>query len=345
MRHAWVNVALLALVVVEALSGFGGMTGGRLDQAWRLWLHGVGGCAILALLGWKAAVILGAWRRPRRRAVAPARVAFGILLALFLGTLATGFAWTAVGRVVWLGYSLMTVHLALALASLPLFLAHAWRMRYVFRVPDAAGRRAFLRLGLALAGGVALRQGTAVGAQAAALPGAGRRFTGSYQVGSADGRFPTVSWLFDAPDPIDVASWRLGVAGAVARPFTLTYAELVQSATDTQIATIDCTGGWWSRQEWRGVRLARLLDRAEVSPGARSVVVESVSGYSRRFDLREARAFLLAIAVGGRPLPHGHGFPARLVAPSHRGYDWVKWIAGLRVEATPPWEQPPLPLR
>jgi DMSO/TMAO reductase YedYZ molybdopterin-dependent catalytic subunit len=35
----------------------------------------------------------------------------------------------------------------------------------------------------------------------------------------------------------------------------------------------------------------------------------------------------------------------RLVAPGHRGYDWVKWVAELEVSGDPGWLEPPLPLR
>jgi hypothetical protein len=33
-------------------------------------------------------------------------------------------------------------------------------------------------------------------------------------------------------------------------------------ARDTLVATLDCTGGFYLRQRWKGVRLARLLERA-----------------------------------------------------------------------------------
>ena len=79
--------------------------------------------------------------------------------------------------------------------------------------------------------------------------------------------------------------------------------------------------------------------------GARSVVVRSVTGYSRRFPLDEARSMLLATRVGGDVLSAGHGFPARLVAPGRRGYHWVKWVESVEASTRPWWRQPPLPLQ
>jgi hypothetical protein len=39
----------------------------------------------------------------------------------------------------------------------------------------------------------------------------------------------------------------------------------------------------------------------------------------------------LATHVAGAPLALGNGAPVRLVAPDHRGLDWVKWVAEIRV--------------
>ena len=38
----------------------------------------------------------------------------------------------------------------------------------------------------------------------------------------------------------------------------------------------------------------------------------------------------VATHVGDEPLTHGHGAPARIVAPGRRGFQWVKWI--VRIE-------------
>ena len=90
----------------------------------------------------------------------------------------------------------------------------------------------------------------------------------------------------------------------------------------------------------------RLVGReAEPLPDARSVKITSATGYYRRFTIAEARNYLLATHVGDRPLSRGHGYPLRLVAPDKRGFEWVKWITDVEIDARPKWLQPPLPVQ
>ena len=84
----------------------------------------------------------------------------------------------------------------------------------------------------------------------------------------------------------------------------------------TQVAVLDCTGGWWAEQTWRGVRLDTLLG----TPDGGSVAVRSVTGYTRRFPPEDTSVLLLATQVGGALLSSGHGAPVRLVAPGRRGF-------------------------
>ena len=129
----------------------------------------------------------------------------------------------------------------------------------------------------------------------------------------------------------------------MANPAVLRYDDIASDAELT--ATLDCTGGWHSTQVWRGASLARLLSAAQPTADAASVTVRSVTGYYRRFSLAEADGYLIATRVGGETLSHGHGFPARLVAPDKRGFEWVKWIDAIEVNRTGKWLQPPLPLQ
>ncbi len=343
MRYPWANTALLALVVGQLATGYAGLTSGSASLGWLLWLHGVGAYAIVVLLVWKGAVVLGSLRQRRRGSLA--RLGLLILAGLLLATLATGLLWSFAGRRLLFQYSLITIHIILAVGVLGLLVWHTYQMRFVFGVRRATGRRAFLQLGGVTIGGLALWLSAGRAVAFFDLPGSSRRFTGSYEAESIGDRFPTVSWLFDSPAPVDPLGWRLAIDGAVARPLALTYEQLEQLAGDNLDSVLDCTGGWYTRQDWQGMSVGRLLDLAGAASGARSVTFEAVSGYARRFSVEESRGFLLATGVAGQPLSHGHGFPTRLVAPGYRGFNWVKWVVRIQVNETSRFWQAPVPLQ
>jgi hypothetical protein len=308
-----------------------------------LWLHGIGGYAVMVVLFWKGGIIYAVFKR--RWSLSLARLALLVLTGMLLLILATGLIWTFGGRNFLGGFSLMTIHTLLSIGLTTILAWHVVARRFILRVPEARDRRALLRLGGASLAGLALWGGAESMKAALKLPGAARRFTGSYETGSLTGVFPATSWLLDDPTPVDPQQWRLVVEGAVERPLVLSYDELAQLAPATVKETIDCTGGWYSTQEWSGIPVARLLEMAGVTVHARSVTVEAVTGYDRRFSVAEARECVLATHVAGQVLSHGHGFPLRLVAAGHRGFEWVKWVTHLRVNETSKLWQPPVPMQ
>lgn len=257
MRHPWVNVTLLILLILQLITGFFSLLTGSAGGRWVVWTHDVGGWAIVVLLGWKAAVVLDSLAR--RRKAPPERHIYLILSALLVATLLSGLIWTSAGRIVIAGYSLLTIHMVLAIAVMVLLVSHALYMRFIFGVPGAADRRAFLRMGATAIGGVAVWQLSVIGKALINLPGAARRFTGSYETGSFTGRFPTVSWFSDDPDRVNRETWRLSIGGAVRQPIELSYDDLMAYREKKETALIDCTGGWFSKQDWGGVSVATLL--------------------------------------------------------------------------------------
>jgi DMSO/TMAO reductase YedYZ molybdopterin-dependent catalytic subunit len=235
----------------------------------------------------------------------------------------------------------MQVHVGAALVTVPLA---AWHV--LARGPrpsrEDLDRRALLRSALlvGVAGSlVAAREGVT---HAADLPGSRRRGTGSYEQGShVPSAMPRTIWLFDPSLDLDPAQWRLLVS-TPAGERSLALDDVPRS--DRVTAILDCTGGWWAEQDWAGVRLDRLVGPAPAA-GARSVLVSSHTGYSRRFPLRDLPRLWLATHYAGQPLAAGHGAPARLVAPGRRGFWWVKWVTRVAVDDVPWWRQPPFPLQ
>lgn len=323
------NLALAVLLPLAAL------TGGLSFAIGVDWLvdpttiHAVVALGVALLTPWKSAIV----RRgmARRRPTRWISVALGGLVII---TLASGLL-HATGLTYRIGpLTVMQVHVGAGLTALVLAWLH-YRSHPVRPRRVDLDRRALLR-SAGLAGLAAMVwAGWESTVRAAGLPGAERRFTGSHERGSGNpARMPVTSWLDDRTPRIDGASWTLAMDER-----SVTLEELQAFPHDRFSAILDCTGGWYSEQEWEGVRLDRLVD----PQGAASVVVRSATGYQRRFPTRDLSRVWLAHRLGGAPLSPGHGFPVRLVAPGRRGFWWVKWVVEIETSARPSWLQLPFP--
>ncbi len=343
MKSPWANISLLIVLLTLLLTGYLGLVNGQERAAWRLWLHGTAAYALMVLFIWKSRIIWDAYGR-KKRWTRP-RLTFAVMLALLLVVVLMGLLWVFYGPLYLGGFSLLSLHIYVALPVMAMVAWHLWRMRFVFKLKGVADRRLFMGTAVSALAGALLWWSVGWGKQWVGQPEGERRFTGSYEQGSFTGRFPTVSWLFDFPDSIDITAWKLTVDGAVARPLSIEYEALLGMTAVSQEATLDCTGGWYSTQLWQGVRLLDVLTAAGLQETANSITVTSISHYQRRFALVELDELLLAYKVGDEWLSHGHGAPLRLVAPHRRGYDWVKWVMHIHANTTSAIWQSPLPLR
>jgi DMSO/TMAO reductase YedYZ molybdopterin-dependent catalytic subunit len=307
---------------------------GSPDGAWVAIGHGICGVAVVLLIPWKSRVVRGGLRRARLSRWLSLLLAVLALVTLIAGLgYATGLVRSIAGKPgLW-------VHIAVALTLVPLVVWHVWARGIRPRRSDLS-RRALLRAGVLAVGAAGLYAADTAAISVLGLPGARRRFTGSYETASfRPEAMPSTSWLLDAVPTVDPDRWRLTIKDGLGRR-ELTLAELTTFDTAVR-ATLDCTSGWYSHQDWTGVPLGTLLHRG---PGAQSVYVHSVTGYWVRFPIHDLNRLLLATQMGGAPLSADHGFPVRLVAPARRGYWWVKWVDRIEVQATPSWWQPPFPL-
>ena len=312
--------SLALLVAAGVASGLATWFAGSPGAAWVYGAHAVAGLSLAVVLVVKLRRVL-----PR---VAPASVAALSLVVLVLGT---GFVWAGAGATYLAGYSVLAWHAALGGALAAVVLTHAVARAKRPRRRDLASRRQLLIAGAVGAGTLVVWQVQRPLQRALGLPGAERRFTGSYDAGSFSGNdFPVTSWVADDPRP---AAEPVAVAGRVRRELALDATQLDRG--DELTATLDCTGGFSSTQHWQGVRLGRVLDDAGVQADAAHVRVISRTGYRWSFGLEHARGLLLATRVGGEPLSHGHGAPCRLVAPGRRGFQWVKWVERIEVHEDP----------
>ncbi len=335
----------LALAVGLAFAtGLLSLVSGRPDDWLIFALHGALGLWLMLLLWGKLRRTLPRLVRPR---LWDRRMLIGVVVTALVGlALASGVWWVFAGDLPLTIFNLLGWHIVLGTGLTALVAAHMLaRIRRIWPIRRRmiVGRRQALRFGALLAGGLALWPAQQVANRVLRLPGAARRFTGSYETASYQGNiFPTTSWVADQPRPIASDGWRLMVGGAVAHPLTLTYDALLAlgagdlpNPTPDQLdhldALLDCTGGFYSAQHWRGVRVGRLLDLAKPAHDVSYIRFVSVTGYRWSLPLAEARAALLATHLADEEISDAHGFPARLVAPGRRGFEWVKWVT--RVEA------------
>ena len=325
------NLALLVLLVVALATGFASWIVAPGLVRWVVIAHGVVGLSIVALAPWKSAIARRGLRRPRPgRGTATAFAALIVTSILAALVHVTGVV-RSVGP-----FSPLGIHVATAVAAIVVGVVHVAQRTVRPRVTDLS-RRSLLRSGAILGAGAAGLLALDSGLRVAGARGASRRSTGSLELGSGlPADMPVTQWLDDGVQEIDAASWRLRAMGG-ARTFSV---DELAAFGDELRATLDCTGGWYADQVWRGARLDRLLDGA----AGESIVVRSLTGYWRRFARSDAPGLLVATHVAGTPLSPGHGAPARLVVPGRRGYWWVKWITAIDVDEEPSWWQPPLPL-
>jgi DMSO/TMAO reductase YedYZ molybdopterin-dependent catalytic subunit len=324
----------LALTAAIALvTGLLSLFSGHPDEWFIFALHGIGGFWLLLLLWGKLRRV---WPRLSHLRRWDRRTVLGLLATLFaLVVLGSGIWWAEGGDLDVAGFGLLNWHIILGFTLAAAIFLHMFARAKRLRKRDLAGRRQLLHYSGLLVGAAALWPLQQFTDHIFHLPGANRRFTGSHDAGSYTGNaFPGSSWVADQPRPIDTESWQLILDGAVKTPRAFPYEELV-AAGDELVATLDCTSGFFSTQRWRGVRVGRLLDQVDLSADAGYVRFISVTSYRWSLTLEEARGALLATHVGDEPLSYDHGAPLRLVAPGHRGMEWVKWLARVEVLTAP----------
>ena len=156
-------------------------------------------------------------------------------------------------------------------------------------------------------------------------------------------KFPVLS-VGPTPD-VDLATWRLEVAGLVLKPLSLGWDDLLALGQTEQVVDLHCVTRWSKFDtRWTGVRVRDLLALAAPRPEAAHVMVHGYDGYTTNvpLDLLRADDVMIAHHFDGRPLEPDHGGPARLLLPSRylwKSAKWVKALVLMREDAPGFWER------
>ncbi len=144
----------------------------------------------------------------------------------------------------------------------------------------------------------------------------------------------------DVPRYGDLSTWTLRVFGAVERPVTVTWDELLGLGSVDVTVDIHCVTKWSKFDTtWRGVPLDVVLAHAGADSAATHLIEHAEHGYTTNVPLDSVGGVdadgrpraLLAYRFDGEPLQPDHGYPLRLVVPALYFWKSAKWLRGLEL--------------
>jgi DMSO/TMAO reductase YedYZ molybdopterin-dependent catalytic subunit len=140
-------------------------------------------------------------------------------------------------------------------------------------------------------------------------------------------------------DPrVDPGLWHLEISGLVQNPRTYRLEDIKALPSVEQETTLMCISngldaGLMSNARWKGLPMRDLLAPSVPQSSAAKVRLFGVDNYTDTFPLEKAMdsTTLIAYEMNGEPLPHRHGFPARIIVPGYFGEKHVKWLTRIEV--------------
>ena len=133
----------------------------------------------------------------------------------------------------------------------------------------------------------------------------------------------------------------LKIEGMVEKPLQLSYEELKNLKSNTQVSDFHCVEGWSiPNVRWTGFRFDELLKLVKPLDGADYVTFHALgetvmrpwrkSHYVESFKLDSLldpqQHILMAPEKDGKPLSHDRGSPLRVIAPDRLAYKSIKYV-------------------
>jgi DMSO/TMAO reductase YedYZ molybdopterin-dependent catalytic subunit len=142
--------------------------------------------------------------------------------------------------------------------------------------------------------------------------------------------FPVLSAGPTPHTPLD--EWSFLVSGAVERPISWTWQELLALPAETRTVDIHCVTKWSKLDTtWKGVSVDTLL--GAIKTDAQYVTAWCDGGYTTNLplqDVTDGQAWI-AYEFDGEPLEPQHGGPARLLVPHLYFWKSAKWVRGFEL--------------
>jgi sulfite oxidase len=159
------------------------------------------------------------------------------------------------------------------------------------------------------------------------------------------------------PTGLDAATWTLQVNGEVDTPLSVTLDDLRKMPAAAVTSVLECAGNGraffdppvagvqWEKgavgnARWTGVRMADILKRAGLRPGAHFVTMNGADrgiaqqpDFVRQLPIDKALDpdTLIAYDMNDQPITPLHGFPLRAIVPGWEGAYSIKWLTQVSV--------------
>ena len=164
--------------------------------------------------------------------------------------------------------------------------------------------------------------------------------------------------LANIPLSIDPDTYRLEVKGTVAKPLSLSLADLKKMGQHEVVAVNQCSGnsrafsaprvfgaqlanGAMGNARWVGVPLKTVLEKAGISASAKNIVfngmdtpvLPTTADFRKSLDVEHALSGepILAWSMNGKDIPFLNGYPLKLIVPGYFGTYWVKHLSDIEV--------------